>query len=406
MQTSWNAEGCLPLRARELLGAEPEDERCHVLYFVPHQDDELLTLGVALARAARYDAASVVLCTDGKNCETRLWLGNGESCDDLKDSHVYPLEVEEYGHLRDVEFAAACRALGVREDAIHIPDDRMVDGRATVVQAKQIMTQWIERYPQAKVCTHIPIDLPGGVPDMSLSEDQAAEYLGSCDDPNKDAYGCGVSWPLEHVVPDGDGFQWARQHPDHAALGLAALEFLEEGAISELELFVEPYHLGQFLAKNPKAPLFVRCAAQNEADALRAAIDQYCLWDPEKKRYALGFHSARKELVSLRKRLFSYSIRLTSADGGGLTVGSLFCEQAKEAAHSFAVVAALQCSCDSLEQELAECKAELAQSKADVVQCNAELAELRGSWSFRVGSALVRIPGKARRLFSRQDVSL
>lgn len=61
------------------------DSRCGgkpvILYFAPHQDDELLTLGVDACRAissGEYDV-HIILCTDGSKSNKRFEICNGKA---------------------------------------------------------------------------------------------------------------------------------------------------------------------------------------------------------------------------------------------------------------------------------------------------------------------------------------
>lgn len=287
------------------------------VFFVPHQDDELITMGVAIARCADNGQPVCVLFTDGRNCDTRSILSDGGCCPDLNDSHQYKFDAIEYGKLRDVEFVECCKALGVDDDDIIIDPSRIEDGTATVEAVKTMMVEVLRKYPGARLATHLPIDEILKV-DPSLEVFLDDEEMAAFNDESSmplSAIGAksGPSFCLEHVWPDGDRMKWATQHGDHFAAGKAALELLEEGAVRDVLFLIEPYHLAQFMAKrnqNLKSAYDVQTLLANEKEfvALNDAIDEYSKWHPEENRFALGLHSARKELEALRLRPFSYCV--------------------------------------------------------------------------------------------------
>lgn len=258
-----------------------------VIFFVPHQDDELLTSGIRIIEALREGEVTMVLCTDGSNCPTRLTLNDGKKCEALDDDHRYELDCSTYGACRDVEFAQSCRALGVSEESIHFVSPRMVDGRITFEEAKAIIYGYIRKYPDATVFTHVPIE--GSVLTIPADEEK--------DIPSTESLYRQESGVLEFGL----------QHPDHRNIGLAALELYEEGHIKKLEFGIEVYHFEQFRRKHPNAPLIEHAIDEDDRAKLNRAVDEYYTWDPENKRFALGFHSGQKWLDPFRERNVQYS---------------------------------------------------------------------------------------------------
>jgi len=94
---------------------------------------------------------------------------------------------------------------------------------------------------------------------------------------------------------------------------------LQRGAISELRLFVEPYHYEE-IADNarmiPVAPTFVKAKKRTQS-RIREAVAAYSLWDPEKNRYAVGHHSMHKSFCDLLENMTSicYSKKKESTMG-------------------------------------------------------------------------------------------
>lgn len=221
-----------------------------LLYFAPHQDDELLTMGIDIARRVKqgYDV-HVILCADGSKSAVRGTLGNGKTCKKHPGTHDYDLSPEAFIHARDREFTDSCLALGVAHDHIHIPVDREVDGQVRTSAVEKMMLHFLEK-------------------------------LG------KDALICTIS--------PGNG---PRQHRDHKAVGRAAENLLKQGKVGRTRLFVEPYHyeeIRQAPRMVPVAPYEDRARGE-VAWRIRSAIGAYQHWDPENGRYAIGYHSVTTE---------------------------------------------------------------------------------------------------------------
>ena len=237
------------VKARESLGITRSDGEIDpigktVLAFVPHQDDELLTMGAAISQysAAGYDV-HVVLCTDGSSSYVRTLLSNGEGCDLHSGTHSYALSRAEFSAARDSEFVDSCEALGVSANNIHIESSRAVDGSLSEDEARDIIASYLSLYPGAEV------------------------------------------WTTSSLVGDG-------QNVDHRTLGYAAERLRDEGLVSDHKYFVEPYLISSFARSNPDV-LLGKLAASDEDLRMEVtdATQSYCLWDPSRGRYAIGCHS-------------------------------------------------------------------------------------------------------------------
>ena len=227
------------------------------LYFSPHQDDELLTMGISIRNALRGGLANelhVVLCSDGSKSGVRSRIEDGKPCPIHGDLHRYSLSIDEFIDARDREFLGSCLALGVRPQNIHFDSERMEDGSVSVEGSERIIKKWLARFPGATVCTVSP-------------------EVGSA------------------------------QHRDHRALGAAAVALFERGEIDRLELYVEPYCEDAFegtVKLDEMAP-----SSDDDRAALRKAIGSYCEWRPEDGRYAVGYHSVTSEFDDFLARMRS-----------------------------------------------------------------------------------------------------
>jgi|GEM_PF-1079799 len=231
-----------------------------ILYFSPHQDDELLSMGADICNSVlRGHNVHVILCTDGSKSSVKDRLSDGKSCPRHQGKHEFALSDEEFIKTRDSEFFDSCRAMGVPKINIHITRRRGVDGELTVAQAEDIIKFYLILYGRsATVCT------------------------------------------LSYT--NGDS-----QHIDHKTLGRAANNLLKRGTIQDLRFFVEPYHYDQ-IAENarmiPVEPTFVKASAQAQ-ERLKAAVASYSRWEPKKQRYAVGVHSVHKEFGDLLENMTS-----------------------------------------------------------------------------------------------------
>lgn len=230
-----------------------------VLFFAPHQDDELLTLGAYAQHVIAEGAdAHVVLCSDGAKSCVREVLADGQSCGKHDGVHAFELDEGAFSDARDREFLSSCQAIGFRPSRIHFAPKRAVDGCLSQEEALDIIQWFLAISPHAEVCTISPL--------------------------------VGES-----------------QHRDHRHLGEAALELYRKGRIRSLNLFVEPYCLDAFRQENPGIELASETASSPEsARKLADAISQYCLWEPENKRYAIGYHSVTGEFDEFMREPASF----------------------------------------------------------------------------------------------------
>lgn len=236
-------------------------QRNKIIYFAPHQDDELLTMGVDICRNARKGhEVHVVLCTDGSKSNMRLVVGNGKACSKHEGLHLYNLSVEAFIQARDREFTGSCLALGVKPENIHIAPTRDIDGSLTQSNAQKIVRYYLDRLgADALVCTHSPLSGP-------------------------------------------------KQHRDHRTLGQAVDSLLKQGVIRKAKFFVEPYHYSYVEANPRPLPGYPEriSASASVKEQVRQAIGSYSRWDPEHGRYAVGYHSVTTEFNDFLENSCAY----------------------------------------------------------------------------------------------------
>ena len=227
------------------------------LYFAPHQDDELLSMGISVMNSIENSDTHVILCSDGSKSNIRKVLNNKRFCKHHFSFHRYKLYIEEFVNARDMEFINSCKILGVSDCNIHIDEDRTVDGSLSIERAKDIMFKFLDKYENAKVRTITP-------------------------------FGCDA------------------QHIDHKNLGYAAIELYNEGKIKDLEFYVEPYFYKEFKEVNPDIEVMSINVDNNKEDRLQNAINSYKVWKPKEGRYCVGYHSTKPYFDQLTKEKVCY----------------------------------------------------------------------------------------------------
>lgn len=235
-----------------------------ILYFSPHQDDEILTMGINICNSVRSGQnVHVILCTDGSKCIVRKQLSDGRKCNKHAGAHTYTLTESELTAARDKEFRESCLALGVADGNIHILQDRFADRKLTISGSKSIIRQYLAAMGEDSiVCT----------PDPNLEN--------------------------------------GRQHRDHKALGYAAVELFNEGFIRELRLFTEPYYAERFRHKTDfirgECKEVVDSASAPVRETIKKAVAAYSRWEPEAGRFAVGYHDMAGAFDALIKNGKSY----------------------------------------------------------------------------------------------------
>jgi LmbE family N-acetylglucosaminyl deacetylase len=225
-----------------------------ILYFAPHQDDEVLSMGIGILESTKLDDTHVILCTDGSKSSVRGVLNNNKICPHHFGIHRYELSEEEFILARDKEFYESCKYLGVKYENIHIYKNRTIDGELSIEKSRDIINTYLANYPNAKVRTITP-------------------------------FGCDS------------------QHSDHKNLGLAALELYREGKIENLEFFVEPYFSDEFKDLNKAINLEIKTAEDD--NVLRAAMS-YRVWNPKAGRFGVGYYSAKRYFKHFKKEKLAY----------------------------------------------------------------------------------------------------
>ena len=106
----------------------------HVVFYIPHQDDEALTFGVGIMNhiKAGYQV-HVVLLTDGSASNVRKKMGMTE---------------EEFTKARNKEFALSMKHMGVKTSNVKYMGFK--DSQLTVAQVEKVIKSYEKKYPKAR----------------------------------------------------------------------------------------------------------------------------------------------------------------------------------------------------------------------------------------------------------------
>ncbi len=119
------------------------DPRTTVVIYVPHQDDELLSMGILIAgHVTAGDDIEIVLLTDGSASSARS-LVDGR----LARLGLPPLSVGDFVAARDREFLAGLAALGI--PASHVHRVGRMDGMLTGAEVRTTVERMASSFPGA-----------------------------------------------------------------------------------------------------------------------------------------------------------------------------------------------------------------------------------------------------------------
>lgn len=217
-----------------------------VVYLVPHQDDELISMvGGITTEVATGEKPHVLLVTDGgwsnlpkEMCERKI------ACPDK----------DEFIQSRMQEMVGSLSAMGVPESQFH---------KLNVVEE------------------------PPGYPDRVIA---AVEQVIK-------EFGPGVRLRT---------MSWLDAHPAHLALGYAVDAAARAGRIGQAYFFQSPlYQVGSSLAKSPVAtPKGIRIDVPRKT--VRTAVEAYRRFMPRRKRFSVGWISVSNQLRWVEENHFSW----------------------------------------------------------------------------------------------------
>lgn len=216
-----------------------------VLFVTPHQDDETISMGVAVRDHLNAGLdVHILLLTTGENSAVRPELG---------------MDIPTFIATRDDEMVRATRQVGVPTANLHIAPNRGPDNFLTVAAAQDMISTWLTANGPARVKSYTP-------------------------------------------------YTDFTQHVDHAAAGQACQNLWEAGVITDLRLYVEPWLLTQFEAAHPTIRVGTEKVA-DASSFVRACDQYSLGWqtaDVAGGFYGIGFRSVASEFEASRAGQASY----------------------------------------------------------------------------------------------------
>ncbi|MFO0761415.1 MAG: PIG-L family deacetylase [Byssovorax sp.] len=215
------------------------------VFIAPHPDDESIGMaGAILAARAKGRPVFIELMTHGEASGARRKLDDGAGDRWHPGLHEYPLSRVEFGEARVRELIDAAARLDVTGVVINdFPNGGLVD---------------------TDVLGRIDVWLARGLPGLSLA---------------------GTAGPQDPESPGG------KPHPDHVAVWDA----LVASGADDVRGYLIYDHLAH--GGHPSASVSIAPFCAQKA----AALDAYGVWEPERGRYAIGFHSVRSLIHAAQK---------------------------------------------------------------------------------------------------------
>jgi LmbE family N-acetylglucosaminyl deacetylase len=241
------------------------------IYFVPHADDEVLSMATDIVNHQRmgYDI-HLVLMIRGEHSGARfvingfrevtkkgkvikipvycVWHNTYHSANEINDPDGY-YSTEDLARDRVKEFHAVAEHLGIPRNHVHVYD--LINGRFTEQAVRQVYDEFLSRYPHAIFRTMSRFDY----------------------------------------------------HRDHAFLGQMMARYEQEGKIKPIDTV---YFLSIYKARFTKYRLPVKVVPlklinPQDRKKIMEAAQVYLRWEPSRGWHALGLHSVPYQFESFMK---------------------------------------------------------------------------------------------------------
>ena len=209
----------------------PKTKAPVAVFYSPHQDDELLTMGVGIMTHIKAgNDVHVVLYTDGAASKVISTVNQKRN-----KAGFTSLSVAQFSKSRNDEFYRSVVALGVKPSNIHF--EYLKDGATKVSDIKNVMLKYEKNYPNAR-----------------------------------------------HKA-----FSYIDNHPDHANGGKALFELYKEGKIKDARFYLQD---DEFKAKKVKTFLSDNYD-KSFYPKLKQAADSYMIFNPAKGYNQIGYTSVK-----------------------------------------------------------------------------------------------------------------
>lgn len=248
-----------------------------VLFFIPHQDDEVLSFGTTIKKYIDSGFnVNVVLMTDGSSVGMEKILNGEQICKVHQRKHnpqkegykldgvsIDKVRNDQIIKYRNEEYIRALTQLGLRKEQIHFSSFMQKDLYLEKSIAIKGMIEYLNIYPDATVHTFYNKEF------------------------NKE------------------------NHTDHIGLGKAAKELYDNKKIEKLYFHIEPYWYKDFIKSNTNIQVYVQYANnKSEKNSVVNAAKEYSVWKPEEGKLAVGYHSVKKLLDKFMENPVNYFIEI------------------------------------------------------------------------------------------------
>lgn len=214
-----------------LAGCQAVDENAYstTIYYVPHPDDETLSMGSSILHNIELDKEVIVVLLSKGRASKVIHSVNKQ----LEKENLPSITLEEFGEARVVEFTKAVAALDVKKENVYIYD--IEDGDFTPGDVALIIRDFAKKYPDA----------------------------------------------LHNVMSYKD------THADHASTGKALRELIDAGEVRYGLYHIPVQRHNKMLYKGSYE------VPTDLVDNYRVALDVYGIWAPEEGSYSIGQSSVR-----------------------------------------------------------------------------------------------------------------
>lgn len=207
-----------------------EDQYTTTIYYVPHPDDETLSMGPSILHNISLEKDVVVVLLSKGRASKVFYSVNKK----LEKENLPLITLEAFGEARVAEFREAVAMLGVQENNVFVYD--VEDGDFTVEEIIPIIEEFEQKYPGA----------------------------------------------LHNVMSYKD------KHSDHASTGKALQALLKDKKV-ENGLYHVPIQRHRKMYSRGSYPVPIEFT-----DRYEKALDVYGIWKPEEESYSIGKTSVKK----------------------------------------------------------------------------------------------------------------
>lgn len=222
--------------------ASAADPKGPAVFFIPHQDDEVLSMGGAIkAHVTAGRDVKIVLVTDGGASGVK-----GVLCPKYSQINKYECDRVAFSQARNKEFEASLRALGINVViGTNVFYENKLDGALTQADATAVINKYITLYK---------------------------------------GIGTGGSYKT---------MSWIDAHPDHYRLGYALNTLCKTGQVPNNDCRFYQFSRYWSIATPPSS---------NYTDTTTAtanAAKEYNVWDPNSGRFAIGYRSVSADFTTI-----------------------------------------------------------------------------------------------------------